>query len=131
MTQLASGTEDRLKQKMTEMEQEISSLHSQQRDIRFLAKRLNTEIQIRLNKRANLHVRQRSLTYQPDPVIDKAVDSSKNDASEVLRLVHQRDNKNIKITNKLMSSRFRVLFWRLISKFYGLIIKVARKLASI
>jgi FkbM family methyltransferase len=116
---------------LTDREHQIAFLHRQQRDIRFLAKRLNTEIQIRLNKRAHLYVSQRSLTYQPDPVINEALDSDKNTATEILRLVHQRDSKNIKITSKFISSYFRVSLWWLIAKVYGLVIKVTRKVATI
>jgi hypothetical protein len=130
VTQLASGTEGQLGQKIAIMEQEISLLHSQQRDVRFLAKRLNVEIQIRLNKRAKLYTSQRSLTYQPDPMIDQALNSG-DSAAEILGLVHKRDAENIKITNKLISSYFRVLFWRLSSKVYMVIIKVARKVVRI
>jgi hypothetical protein len=129
--QLASGTEDQLGQEIADMEQEISLLHSQQRDIRFLGKRLNAEIQIRLNNRAKLYTSQRSLIYQPDSMIDQALDSDKNNTSEILKLVHQRDGENIKITNTLISSYFRVMFWRLSSKSYSAIIKVARKVARI
>lgn len=123
--------EDQLRQKLAEKEREASFLYNQQRDVRFLAKRLNTEIQIRLNRRANSYKPRRSISYQSDDIIKKAANNKKMTVGDALKLAHKRDKQNLKVKNKVVSGYFKIWFWRLASKCYGLITKLAKKVVPL
>ncbi len=116
--------------KISDQEQEIIFLQKQQRDVKFLVRRLNTEIQARLNRRANGFKQLRGLKYQNDPKLTSVLNGEKISKEEMLAFIHNRDNQNIKETKTLFRSYFKLFFWKLTSKVYGLMSKILKKMVA-
>lgn len=106
-------------------EQEIAMLHRQQRDVRFLAKRLAAETQARLNNRAKGVAAGRHLRYKQDPAINLLLDSG--DKNEMLAAVHELDKRNIIRSKVTVKDRLKPVGWRVAAVTLNTGVKAAKK----
>ncbi len=112
-----------------DMEAEIASLHRRQRDVRFLAKQLSAEVQLRLNRRAKGTVAYSGLAYRPDHAIANRLTGQRGSASDLLAFIHKRDAMNIGKRRTSPLRRLKPLPWKIAAKSFFVGQKVARKLA--
>lgn len=101
-----------LNKKIQDLEQEVAFLHRQQRDVRFLAKRLTEELQLRLNKRAKAHRVRPGLIYQPTPALNEKMSSRPIKKQQLLDFIHEQDKQNVKRQNPTLTTGVRPLFWK-------------------
>lgn len=115
-----------LKDKIRDQEQQIAFLHRQQRDVRFLARRLAQEMQLRLNKRAQGVQDASGLRYADDQAIQ---DKLKSDAGkeELVAFIHQRDSKNIRSRRAAYSGQAKTALWKAAAGSFNTGLKVAKK----
>lgn len=112
--------------KIGDQEEQIAVLHRQQRDVRFLAKRLVEELQIRLNRRAKGTAAQAGLMYESDERIREAV-GAEMDKETMLQFIHERDKKNIGKQRRSLSGMYKTLMWRLSASILALTVVIMKK----
>jgi FkbM family methyltransferase len=116
-----------LKEALADRETQIANLERQQRNVRFLAKRLFLEVQLRINKRANTMPSVTRLVYSDDPRLRGVLNQAKWSKQVLIKLVHECDQENIIQRRVAGRSVGAVAFWKLSAKALGLTIRVARK----
>lgn len=104
---------EKLSEKVHDQEMDIAHLHRQQRDVRFLAKRLAQETQLRLNRRAKGAVKQAGLYYSGDTALAKKVAERDDDKEELIAFIHQRDQVNIHQRHVSLSQVFKPIPWKM------------------
>jgi len=86
-----------LKNKLKDQEQQLAFLHNQQRDVRFLAKRLVEELQHKLNNRADGTKGSRdSLIYDHNKAIKEKTKLTTENKEQLLSFIHEQDRQNIR-----------------------------------
>jgi hypothetical protein len=125
-----------LQKQQRDQEQLILMLQKQQRDVRFLAKRLYQEIQLRLNKRASTRRDNGdNLVYARDEVIRAKVNQPLNNKEEALNFIHKQDDHNIIRSHKqnFIKKNLKMIIWKVIAKMFsissGIIKKVVGKIS--
>ena len=118
---------------IADREHKIAELHGLQRDVRFLAKRLVAEVQLRVNRRAKGVSRGSQLTYKNDPRIEEFL-KNKSTASkqEALSFIKARDQVNITRQKTSFKQLIKTWFWKIAAKMLrGTVVvggKIARRL---
>lgn len=116
---------------ITDKEQTIAGLHSQQRDVRFLAKRLVVELQVRLNRRAKGVKSDSHLRYRTDQkvraMLEKGHDTPKK---ELLAFIKDRDKVNIFRQKTTANQKAKRLYWKLMAKSFTTLLIVSRKITA-
>lgn len=113
--------------RLKDQEQQIFLLQAQQRNVRFLAKQLAREIQLRLNKRAKRTVAPISLVYARDPAIERKLQDHTVSREELLVFIHYRDKANIHLKHRSVAAVFRPIPWKLAAGLFTAGIIVARR----
>ena len=116
-----------LSQKAQDQEDSIALLHRQQRDVRFLAKRLSAEIQLRLNKRAMGNTQRGGLTYISDESIRAKLSGPKRKASDLTSFIHERDRANVISQKRSVIDVLRPFPWRIAAAMFSLVTIIAKK----
>lgn len=112
--------------KAQSQEEEIAFLHRQQRDVRFLAKRLALELQLRFNKRASAPKRRAGLRYGEDPALVQQLAQQEN-GDNLLHFIHERDKVNIKQWTSSTTEALRPIPWKVAAGTLNMSIAVAKK----
>lgn len=115
--------------KIQDQEQQIINLQKQQRDVRFLAKRLYAELQIRINKRAKRLKQPPGLIYTRDEQLTKILNTPPSSKEELEDFIKKRDQLNIRVGHGSTGNIFTLLFWKVIARlfnFMGIFIKRLR-----
>lgn len=118
---------DALRKELKDQEQQITFLYQQQRDIRFLAKRLGEEVQARLNNRAHGRVRRPGLTYTESKDLHAKLKAG-GDRQSLESFIHQADKKNIRQQRASAGTRANNYFWKIAATSFGVSLRVAKKL---
>lgn len=119
----------KLSEKIHNQEMDIAFLHRQQRDVRFLAKRLLQEVQQRLNRRAKGTVKQAGLKYTEDATIAKKVADHDGGKDELLMFIHQRDKKNIHQKGTSITQVFKPIPWKAAAWLFSISLAIGKKVA--
>jgi FkbM family methyltransferase len=119
-----------LSQKIGDQENQIAVLHMQQRNVRFLAKRLSEELQLRLNKRAKGNVKRVGLAYLHDESIKRKLEKPGTDRQELLGFIHERDRVNIRQKRASMSEKIKPALWAMIAWLFMAGTKVVKRIAK-
>jgi|GEM_PF-4077540 len=106
-------------------EQEIAALHRQQRDVRFLAKRLAAETQTRLNKRAKGMVTMEHLRYRESTAVNELLQNTNKD--DILATVHKLDTRNIKRSRITTAERLKPIGWRAAAGALNTSVRITKK----
>ena len=123
---------EELKKHQTDQEQMILMLQKQQRDVRFLAKRLHHEIQSRLNKRAsgNRGKTTNSLIYAQNKSIQEKVQHPPDDKDELLSFIHDQDRHNIRRQRQSgLNKTAKSITWKATAKAFNMGTAVSKKIA--
>lgn len=119
----------KLSEKIHNQELDIAFLHRQQRDVRFLAKRLLQEVQQRLNRRAKGTVKLAGLHYAADVTIVKKVADQDGDKDELLTFIHTRDKANIYHRSTSITQMFKPIPWKIAAWLFSASLVVGKKVA--
>lgn len=117
-------------ERVHDLEAQVHSLQSQQRDVRFLAKQLAREVQIRLDKRAKSVTPSPHLHYNADERVAALAQSPGDDKDELLAEVHQLDKQNIAHRYPGVKEKLKPVVWKGAAKSTRLAARVARKVRS-
>lgn len=115
---------------VSDRESQILLLQKQQRDVKFLAKRLFDEVQMRLNKRAMRTNHRRRHVYKEDKSIAHKIQTSVGEKHEALRFIHQQDRQNVILQKTSPLHFIKQLFWKLAAKLFLLIYLVVKKVGA-
>ncbi|HUC88264.1 MAG TPA: hypothetical protein VMR95_03905 [Candidatus Binatia bacterium] len=116
-----------LLEKLADQEKEIQELYRQQRDVRFLMKRLHVELGLRLHKRANPAKKSKRLVYGDDPQIKTALNAKEQSPSELLKFAHHRDAQNITTKRQVLKSYVKAIKWKIIARIFDILTKILKK----
>jgi hypothetical protein len=120
-----------LADKIRDQEEQIALLQRQQRDVRFLAKRLTEELQIRLSRRAKQSVKQSGLVYEKDKIIRQYMDEPfTNNKQKVLTFIHERDKHNIRYHQVTLRDRLGVVFWKVAAGVFIRVVLIMKKIGK-
>ncbi|HEY1646110.1 MAG TPA: hypothetical protein VGF75_07170 [Candidatus Saccharimonadales bacterium] len=120
-----------LLEKLTDQEKEIEILYRQQRDVRFLAKRLHVELGTRLHKRANPTKESKRLVYVDDPEIKSALNAKDQSSTELLKLAHHRDSQNITSKRQVLKSYAKAIKWKVAAWTFDILTKLLKKVIAL
>ena len=95
--------------------------------MRFLAKQLAKELQVRLNKRAKGAPGQAGLAYAHDALIEQKLKENNGNRDELLTFIHKRDHMNIHMQGKPFIAALRPLPWKVAAGLFTVSIAVAKK----
>lgn len=112
-------------------EQEIFLLQKQQRDVRFLGKRLYSEMQLRIANRSHESRSPEGHKYKSDSSISQALAQRGGSKDELLTFIHERDANNIHLDQQSMKARITPFFWRIVLKILSSSTSIIRKIARI
>lgn len=116
-----------LSQKVQDQEENIALLHRQQRDVRFLAKRLAIEVQLRLNKRAKGNTQRSGLTYAHDESIQAKLAEPKQKSDSLISFIHERDSVNVQSHKQSVIAALKPIPWKVAAAVFSTMIIVAKK----
>lgn len=112
---------------ISDRDQEIYTLQGQQRNVRFLAKRLAIELKTRLSDRAHQSRQKKRHIYVSDQAIAAVSRNAHASRKELLAAVHERDQDNVKLKKPAASGWATTIFWKLAYAALVLALKVAKK----
>lgn len=128
--QLAEKKLQELAKVVADREQKIADLHGQQRDVRFLAKRLATEVQLRLHKRAKGVSNASQLYYGSDARIRHMVEQADESPEALLAFIQERDKANIARQRVAFKQTAKRWFWKFAAKSFTASLLIGRKVAG-
>lgn len=117
-----------LSAKIRDQEEQIAFLHRQQRDVRFLTKRLFKEFQLRINRRAR-SINTRHLYYKKDESINELL-SRRYSSQEILEKIKPLDKQNIGLQKIDLLNGLEKLFWIPLAFLTNIFIKVLKKVKN-
>ncbi len=112
---------------IADKEAEIAQLHRQQRDVRFLAKRLAIETQTRLNKRAKGVYVTSHLTYQKDATVDTMLEGQPQSKEGFLAEIHKVDVRNIRKQQTTAKDRLKPIVWKVAAGTFNTGLRTAKR----
>ena len=128
--QLEQQKLDTLSARLHDQELEVAFLHRQQRDVRFLAKQLAKEVQVRINKKASATTGSSNhLYYRKSRALNDLLEKQPKDKRELMRATHTVDVESIAHRRLSIKSRIQKPAWRAAALLMNAGSKLARRLA--
>lgn len=121
---------DQLTVSLQDKEQELSQYQRQQRDVRFLGKRLLGELQVRLHNRAHSVAQLDSHFYSQDDSIKEKLTDSTVSGDDLLAFIKARDTVNISRRKTILRDKAKPYFWKIVAKIFSLGMRVTKKIAA-
>ena len=118
---------DILSAKLQEQEERVAYLHRQQRDVRFLAKQLAKEVQLRLHKRAHGTGSRAGLVYRGDESLKEKSSANNKSPEQMLAFIHVRDRKNIAYRAPRSADTLRPVPWKVAAMTFDLALATGKK----
>lgn len=113
---------------LTDKEQELDFLHREQRDIRFLTKRLIVESQTRIARRAKGVASSEHLRYKTDNRIKELLKGG-DSPEDMISKVHELDKKNVILRKARIRNKLKPILWSGVNRTLNLTVKAGKKVA--
>jgi hypothetical protein len=122
-----------LRNAVNDLEAQLDIARSQQRDVRFLAKRLAKELQLRINKRASSRKNSDTLTYSKSEDIKLKLKEHPDNKEELIKFIQDQDLKNIGKTRHKGKAKayLKLALWKVVATIFNGCVVISKKITRV